>query len=319
MSGISAITIATSIMPRRIEAQQAAISSWQQLGFNVVSLNRPGEIDDLVHAFPDVLFFKSAGGQAAEDGFPYVRINELLDALASFPGEVGAIVNSDVSLAAGSDLHSFMGKHAENSMVFGPRIDVMLDDLSVNAENPYGFDFFFFSKKVLATIPCSDFYLGLPWWDYWLPLATASRGCKLKRLMSPVAYHLSHELGWSEALLEKYWHIMKGSISSQLESIERCLPSVADALDNDMHSGAEILRTILNFGTESLFLPGAGSSANLVSLNEETFEKMKSRLVAIEQRNAENERTLAAIYSTKSWRFTEPLRRVKRIIRNLSN
>lgn len=317
---MGAVTIATSIMPRRIEAQQAAIGSWLGLGFAVVAVNPPGEVEHLHASFPGVQFVQaSACGGPGED-VPHVFLPELFRVLNAQPGAVCGVVNSDICLSAPPEFNGFLARHTEGAMVFGSRIDVEPGDPGVKTDNPFGFDFFFFQKGIIDTLPLANFYLGMPWWDFWLPLAAASRGILLKRLLTPIACHVVHDVAWSEADLERFWRILSQHLSDASPGSGGDATNVSrltDALAMDMARGGEILRLHLQYGADSIFLPSAVDVPGTVTINEATFLAMKEKLIAFDARSAENERSMAAVLASRSWRITEPLRMLKGKLQSL--
>jgi len=189
------VTIATSIMPRRIEVQQAAIGSWYKLGFKVISVNVQSEADQVCHLFPGVDFVSVNQKPGASH---LVLISDLLAALASCDTTLCGIVNSDILLEPMSDFSSFLlNKTIDNALLFGSRIDV--DDINSRSGVPYsvGYDYFFFRKEQLPLQLVGDFYIGTPWWDFWFPISLAIKGFILRQLIVPVGYHVNHGQGWT--------------------------------------------------------------------------------------------------------------------------
>lgn len=307
-------------MPRRIEVQQAAIESWLDLGFDVVSVNIPGEVEHLHTEFPGITFLHVSRSAASGGNDPHVYLSELFNVLTSMPGEICGVVNSDISLLYEPGLYALICNHAEKALVLGSRIDLSPADSSSAMENSYGFDVFFFHRKILDDFPSGNFCLGMPWWDFWFPLMATACGVPLKRLMTPVAHHVIHEVAWGDAELEKFWLLLSRSWTDAAAAQGGAAGNSRDftyAFAHDMTRGAEILRHHLQFATESLFLPHFGHLSNTVTFNEAAFLAMKAKLVAYEERLAERERLLAAAYASNSWRLTGPLRLLKSKIKCL--
>jgi len=79
-----------------------------------------------------------------------------------------------------------------NSAVFGSRIDIdSLDNLNEGTPFP-GFDYFFFDKQIIPCYPKTEFCIGLAWWDYWAPLIPLACKLPVKKLITPIAYHIKH-------------------------------------------------------------------------------------------------------------------------------
>ena len=60
-----------------------------------------------------------------------------------------------------------------------------------------GYDLFFFNRKNIPTDITRPFAMGLPWWDYCLPIALIMRGLQVNLITSPGAFHLSHPTNYN--------------------------------------------------------------------------------------------------------------------------
>lgn len=196
----SAITIATSIAPRNIENQRLAVSSWKLLGFRVMSVNSADEIAVIKGHFPDVEFVVATRDAREEFGKPYVYFDDLLECLGKRGSAVCGIVNSDIHLRADAHFVNFLLAEAPGSFIFGCRIDVPSLESREGKPFVYGYDFFFFDKRFTVIYPREKFCMGLPWIDYWAVLVPALRNLPLKKLVTPVAYHVTHALNWNEGI-----------------------------------------------------------------------------------------------------------------------
>jgi tetratricopeptide (TPR) repeat protein len=210
----SAITIATSLAPKEIELQNQAIKSWRNLGFDVVSINSQAEIDLLKEFFPEVQFIKAHRNAKMKFGKPYVYFDDFLKYFSSIDSEICGIVNADIHLIQDKGIVPYILAEANNSLVYGSRIEIeSLNDLSGKFYDG-GFDFFFFDKSILSCYPSSETYIGVTWWDFWAPLIPALEGVPIKKLVSPFAYHISHPYRWDK----KQWIHMGKHISDYLYS-----------------------------------------------------------------------------------------------------
>jgi tetratricopeptide (TPR) repeat protein len=100
----------------------------------------------------------------------------------------------------------------DNNLIYGSRVEVKsLDRLEGEFYND-GFDMFFFKPDTVDNIPKSLSSLGVTWWDYWLPLAAALAGVKLKKLNYPFGYHVSHQTRWSH----EQWKFMGLQIATAI-------------------------------------------------------------------------------------------------------
>jgi len=197
------ITIATTLAPRNLDNQRAALESWKQLGFHVVSINSAGEIAQLRPHFPDIEFITAPRDAAGRCGKPYVYFDDFLSYFRQHDDRICGIINSDIHLT-GQALRPFLAREASDSFLFGCRLDV--EALGVTRGRVFrdGFDYFFFDRKYLDIYPEDDFCLGLPWWDYWAVLVPLLNDVPVKKLISPVAQHIVHPINWDEENWKRY-------------------------------------------------------------------------------------------------------------------
>ena len=209
------LTIATSIAPQNIDQQVEAIKSWLNLDLDVVSINCAEEIQTLQQSFPDVRFIQAKRDAKEVYGKPLIYFDEFLDYFSKAECEFCGIVNSDVCLRGDEDIISFIKSQLNNSLVYGSRVDVHSPEDLAGKVYRNGFDFFFFDKSMVSCFPKSDFCIGVPWWDYWVPLMAALQGFTIKKLISPFAYHIKHIFKWSilqwgDLAKDIFGHLRKG-------------------------------------------------------------------------------------------------------------
>lgn len=194
------VVIATSLMPKRIPVQQAAIRSWRALGFEVVSVNGTGELDALRALFPDVRFVAARRTAETICGRPLVPLEEILHALDLSGASVCGIVNSDIVLQANRDAVIDLQTETRDTLLFGNRVNVA--DLDVPNGFLYrdGYDYFLFGRDMLGTFGGSEMVVGAPWWDYWMPMAAIIAGVKIHIPKGITALHQIHDIGYSKAL-----------------------------------------------------------------------------------------------------------------------
>jgi len=216
LSAKTKLTVATSIAPDKIDRQIKAIDSWVKLGLDVVSINCREEIEILQGSFPDVKFIQAKRDAKDTFGKPFVYLDEFLKYFQNTGAEVCGIVNSDIHLFGDEDIVSFIRSQAKDSLVYGHRIEVdSLEDLRGQVCKT-GFDFFFFDSSLISCFPKSDFCIGKPWWDYWLPTIAVLEGFSIKQLISPFAYHIKHLCEWDTeewgALAKKFFGYLQKKI-----------------------------------------------------------------------------------------------------------
>ncbi|MBS4068885.1 MAG: hypothetical protein KGZ62_09805 [Sulfurimonas sp.] len=206
------ITVLTSISPRNLEVQQHSIANWLSLGFNVISVNSQAEINAVSDSFPKVNFVSVERTAAVIAGKPYVYLDDIVSTLLSVDSEIYGIVNSDIWFNLNHDGITFLAKMAREGLLFGSRVDVKSLSTLDGEVYIYGFDFFFSDKYHFSKLPQSSFCLGVPWWDYWLPLALLCQGVSCREMVSPVAFHLWHENQWNPQLFNIFGKSLIGKL-----------------------------------------------------------------------------------------------------------
>ncbi len=191
------ITIATTIAPKNIDNQRAAIDSWKHLGFNVVSINSAQEIKQLESSFQDIEFVTAKRDAGDRCGKPYIYFDDFLSYFKNAEGRICGIINSDIHLSD-ERLKALISMEAVDSFLFGCRLDVSTLATQDGKIFRDGFDYFFFDRKYLDIYPEDEFCLGLPWWDYWAVLVPMLNQIPVKKLVAPVAHHITHPINWDE-------------------------------------------------------------------------------------------------------------------------
>ena len=192
-----AVTIATSLPPKDMEASRRAVTSWLQYGFRVISVNTETEYGDLKAHFPNVHFCIQQHTARELTGKDHQYLDSLLDALAAGPDGVCAIVNADIILQGSKETWEGIAAEAERNFVFGSRVNVAGPDDRQGRIYAIGFDWFFFPKSFLSAVPRSQFAIGQPFWDYCFPAWAAANDLPLRYCHSPVALHILHPQTWN--------------------------------------------------------------------------------------------------------------------------
>ncbi len=203
------LIIATSLSPiddRNV--QPMAMGSWLSHGFTVLSVNTAEEIEQLADQYPDIRFVVAERTAERFAGRPVPFIFDLLQAAKKEANgnETIGITNADIFLRPAPGLGAFFTEAAKGAVVLGPRVDVG-DPASfetyapdVEPEFSVGYDYFLMSRDVVDDFEDSPFAMGMPFWDYWLPLSVHLAGRPLKALKSPIALHVSHDTRWDDTI-----------------------------------------------------------------------------------------------------------------------
>ena len=209
------VILATSLVPSRDEAlQRANVMSWQTAGFEVISVNGAEEARALEAAYPDVRIAVAEKTAERVARKPVPHIHDLLNALRnrcagqSTPGRhcIVDVINAYIYLRPVPKLSEIVRTHAPGALILGPRVDV--DDAAVFASYrptgtetySVGYDYFLMSSELLDDFTESPFAMGMPFWDYWLPLVALLHGRPLKSLNAPVALHVHHDTQWDDTI-----------------------------------------------------------------------------------------------------------------------
>lgn len=200
---VKPIVLATSIaVSKDITNQRDAVTSWQQLGFSVTSINSPDEVALLQPHFPDINFVCAHRDARATFGKPYIYFDDFLSFFAESDTEICGIINSDIHMLD-NRIYPFLRREAPGSLLYGSRIDVATLDNLRGKENYYGFDYFFFDRNLIPYYPKSQFCIGLPYWDYWAVLIPLFYRIPTKRMVKAQIYHIKHQEKWLH-LLKKF-------------------------------------------------------------------------------------------------------------------
>tara|TARA_R110002012_G_scaffold72709_10_gene185714 strand:- start:8615 stop:10114 length:1500 start_codon:yes stop_codon:yes gene_type:complete len=203
-------TLITSIPPHNLKMHKECIDSWVLCGFDVLSLNEQDEIKRLEDKFPNVQFIASKNSNRKHFGKPLVYIDEMIDVLRNVNTELVGICNSDIYINSPMSLQFRMQRLTKDSLVVLQRVDV--DSKGNKKLYKDGFDFFLLQKKNLDLIPKSKIIneepglcMGMPWWDYLIPLSFLQMDKKIIRIVTDrgrfldknIIFHRDHEANWN--------------------------------------------------------------------------------------------------------------------------
>ncbi len=209
------LILATSIVPGRDQAlHRATIESWRAAGCDVISVNGAAEVAAVRAAYPDVKVVEAPATAERFAHKPVPYIHDLLKSLRSAAAAYDVplkdctvgLINADIFFRDGPKLAETICREAQGALILGPRVDVDASTsftayLPTGAETySVGYDYFFMSGDLLGDFEDSPFCMGMPFWDYWVPLAALLQGRPLKSLNSPVALHVTHETRWDDSV-----------------------------------------------------------------------------------------------------------------------
>jgi hypothetical protein len=180
--------IFTTINPwGNFESQNEAMLSWSKY-YQVYSVNPLDEIDMAMEKFPFINFI------GTDDIFTYrekklVKLNAILDSIKKEKCKYCAIVNSDIILKNKIDV-----KYLKSDLTIATRWE--LD--GVNKPYPFnnGYDFFAFKSDIIDIFYNPNYVIGMPWWDFWMPLITTKLGFTISHIKNSVIFHRTHETNY---------------------------------------------------------------------------------------------------------------------------
>jgi len=206
MENISGIVVATSIPPKTIRYdesgrevgqayQQSCIQSWTDAGFRILSLNFPEETPHLISHYPMVDFITVDCDNATRLGRKTPLISDFLRVLAEQNERIIGILNADI-LLENHDWINVINRSTRKALAVAHRADVLSLDCNDPVSYRDGYDLFFMERKSIPQGITYPFAMGLPWWDYCLPIYSMLRGLPVNIIASPMAFHLQHAMNY---------------------------------------------------------------------------------------------------------------------------
>lgn len=198
------IVVATSFPPKLLrmnagrpmeDYDRLCVQSCIACGFKIISLNAPDEIPALASRYPEVEFIPAGRNASSVFGRKTPFIADILSALARESAPTLGIINSDIIFEPAAGWHDLESLVAQKSVVTGQRCDTRTLAGGVLHRYRPGFDYFFFDRDAAEQLAgdTHPFSMGLPWWDYWLPVTLALRGYQIRCVERPAILHLAHE------------------------------------------------------------------------------------------------------------------------------
>ena len=258
MTKIESVSIATSLVPGRdIELQRTAIESWRYFGFTVSSLNDPREVPDVKRQFPGVTVISATRTAEKATGKPLPFVVDLLRnaAAQNKTASVVGFVNADIILRSQTELAQVLVSNAANAAILLPRVDVpdlkSAELFSPTGSEKYsiGYDGVFMPPRMIDALPENIFCIGMPFWDYWLPLMLALQGLDVKTIASPVALHVHHETRWDKSIYLFFHALMSDALKvSAAQKLKATTPALEIMLDMMQHSYEDMFKRATQAG-----------------------------------------------------------------------
>lgn len=188
--------VITTLSPRRIDRQKKCINTWINHGCEVTAVQESTEADHIASLFPSVSVVPT-DKTATRFGKPtFVRVSALLEQCSKQPG---LIINSDIEMTGGADV---VHRHWEAEELMTLKCGVRSDYNQV-LKRPkvfkWGIDAFWVTPEIAENIDDIGLAVGIPCWDYWLPMHFHLLGWKISTSWSPALLHENHKQRWSNA------------------------------------------------------------------------------------------------------------------------
>lgn len=207
----------TTIIPFGVEAQLEKLKTWHTAhGQPVYTLNHSRETALIKPHLPDWVIplerrFARAYGR---DYLPFTEICAAGRSRRPDPEDRILLVNSDISLADPEQLPKLRNNAAD--LVFGSRMDVTETGRPAGHYRK-GYDVFSLRAAALDVLDMPDFYMGIPWWDYVLPLTAILGGYSVERLDTDAFHHELHPQRWSLVSFDHIgWQCMQRLLPPEL-------------------------------------------------------------------------------------------------------
>lgn len=219
--------IATSLAPKDLINQAKAIATWLDSGYAVHSFNSKEEIQTLTPLFPQIAFHEVGETAIAISGKPMVFLKDIFSYFHANHTPF-TLINSDIHISVARGLAPRLAIEQEcstPSIILASRIEIENEFTQLSSVDPsnavtrlkygrhyfMGFDFFSVNLPALEIITQAlkqekrnKYALGIPWWDYWLPMFALQNTIKLSYLMPSPIFHLYHEAQYSKNIWRDY-------------------------------------------------------------------------------------------------------------------
>ena len=196
------MNIFTTINPNgNFEAQNEAMSSWASK-FSVYSVNTKNDIGKIKDLYPYIKFIETEEIYLYK-GKELIKLNAILKAIKNSDKEYACIVNSDIILNTNIDVSSLLkDKYLDKGLIVSTRFELDED------KDPYpftaGYDIFIFNKKNVNLFLNKKYVIGMPWWDYWMPIISNKNQFNIYHISNRYIYHRTHQTNYDVDIWEEF-------------------------------------------------------------------------------------------------------------------
>ena len=182
--------IFTTINPNEnFDNQNEAILSWSTK-YKVYSVNTKNDIEKINNLYPSVIFIETEDIYIHKEK-QLIKLNAILNAVKSKSIDNCIIVNSDIILKNDIILNE---KYLENGLIIGSRYEISDDKPAYEYDS--GYDIFIFNKKYTDCFYNKNYVIGMPWWDFWIPIIANKYPLSVYHISYPIFYHNTHKINY---------------------------------------------------------------------------------------------------------------------------
>ncbi|WP_337998088.1 hypothetical protein [Oleispirillum naphthae] len=212
----------TSLPSRGDRAAQARrVASW---GGHVVSFNDAEEAAALGDCGVERVTVSRSGRRVLGKPVPFLA--DIFDYQYGTDAPVLGIVNADIAFDLTEAQRRWLVEEAAHGLVCIRRTDVPDEatPLDAGTQLPQGFDAFLYGRDLLPNLRAEGFCLGMPFWDFWLPVVATLAGHPVFMVTAPVARHVEHAVAWDSSA-PVFMHVFLQAVLSAASSSAEPLPA----------------------------------------------------------------------------------------------
>ncbi|WP_207477300.1 hypothetical protein [Arenibaculum pallidiluteum] len=194
------ILVVTSLPPAAPQAHRESLLRAGEAGFVACSLNSSAELGTGA-PIDDAVFVHTCADTDAVGKRIYISTIERI--AEKWGAGHTVIVNADIRVNWPALHERFHRNPQPADLVIYSREDV---DASGSSHGIYGlgFDLFIARTEALRLFRGTEFAFGLPWWDYYFPIAALLNGFTVKRGSQPRIVHSDHAAKWDCRSMKQY-------------------------------------------------------------------------------------------------------------------
>ncbi|MEQ9315837.1 MAG: hypothetical protein RLN72_08280 [Henriciella sp.] len=234
----------TTLIPVGIEEQLKYVETWRDFADEIITVNHEREVATFDHEIPDwltvmpVRFARNFG----KDFVPFRTLSRAIGNYKYDDANSVTFANSDIAVRDVAAVEKAITSGAD--LVFSSRMDLDAEGKDMEAYDS-GYDLFAFAQSDAGIVDMDEMHVGLPWWDYALPIRAVMDGRKVHRMPSGAITHDWHEQKWDLST----FHYFGARLVQQLTS-SPCCPNNEQVLDFARKVNALLNEPALEKGTK---------------------------------------------------------------------